>query len=190
MLFLKYTTINPYYNITCIHYLSPVIMCICHPFPVTLPNYQVRDVVCIDMKECYLASMRGQGECSPWFKRFGHPTHHLVRVAVNGKLPQNDDDISGFAQVKTFKFVSNNHPAIPVWYGKHFACRSGEGCGKAKGWMPIVLLRYLLKVGLLESVTIGEVIISLTKQTKVWLPKNRDISCAIIGKFTQGSKVE
>src|SRR5918911_4426112 len=24
----------------------------------------------------------------------------------------------------------------------------------------------------------------------VWLPKNRDISCAIIGKFTQGNKVE
>jgi hypothetical protein len=23
------------------------------------PNYQVRDVVCIDMKECYPASMRG-----------------------------------------------------------------------------------------------------------------------------------
>jgi len=42
------------------------------------PNYQVEDVVCIDMKECYPASMRGQGECSPWFKRFGHPTHHLV----------------------------------------------------------------------------------------------------------------
>jgi len=29
------------------------------------PNYQTGDVVCIDMKECYLASMRGQGECSP-----------------------------------------------------------------------------------------------------------------------------
>jgi hypothetical protein len=41
-------------------------------------NYQTGDVVCIDMKECYPASMRGQGECSPWFKRFGHPTHHLV----------------------------------------------------------------------------------------------------------------
>src|SRR5205814_3952957 len=61
---------------------------------------------------------------------------------------------------------------------------------KAKSWTPIVLLRYLLKTGILESVTIGEAIISLTKQTKVWLPKNRDISCAIIGKFTQGSKVE
>ena len=133
--------------------------------------------------------MRGQEECSPWFKQFGHPTHHLVRVAVNGELPQ-DDDITGFAQVRTFKFVPNIHPAIPVWYGKHFACRSGEGCGKTKGWTPIVLLRYLLEVGILESVTIGEAIISLTKQTKVWLPKNRDISCAIIGKFTQENKVE
>ena len=152
------------------------------------PNYQVENVICIDMKECYPASMRGQGECSPWFKRFGHPTHHLVRVAVNGELPP--DDITGFAQVRSFRFVSNIHSAIPVWYGKHFACRSGEGCGKTKGWTPIVLLRYLLEAGILESVSIGEAIISLTRQTKVWLPKNRDISCAIIGKFTQGNKVE
>ena len=107
---------------------------------------------------------------------------------MNEELPP--DDITGFAQVRSFKFVPNIHPAIPVWYGKHFACRSGEGCGKAKGWTPIVLLRYLLETDILESVTIGEAIISLTKQTKVWLLKNRDISCAIIGKFTQGSKVE
>ena len=152
------------------------------------PNYQVGDVICIDMKECYPASMRGQGECSPWFKRFGHPTHHLVQVAVNGELPP--DDITGFAPVSSFRFISNIHSAIPVWYGKHFACRSGEECGKTKGWTPIVLLRYLLEAGILESVTIGEAIISLTKQTKIWLPKNRDISCAIIGKFTQGSKIE
>ncbi|CAG8742992.1 28491_t:CDS:10, partial [Racocetra persica] len=43
--------------------------------------------------------------------------------------------------------------------------RNGEGCGKAKGWTPIVLLRYLLETDILES-------------------------CAIIGKFTQGNKVE
>ncbi|RHZ75704.1 hypothetical protein Glove_212g84 [Diversispora epigaea] len=110
--------------------------------------------------------MRGQGECTPWFNRFGHPTHHLVRVAVNGKLPQ--EDITGFAQVRSFKFASNIHPVIPVWYGKHFACRSGDGCGKEKGWVPIVLLQYLLEVGILEN----------------------DISCAIIGKFTQGGKIE
>ncbi|CAG8715499.1 1196_t:CDS:10, partial [Racocetra persica] len=78
------------------------------------------------------------------FERFGHPTHHLVRVAVNGELPK--DDITGFA--------------------KHFACQNEERCGKAKGWTPIVLLRYLLEAGILESVTIGEAIISLTKQTK------------------------
>ena len=95
------------------------------------PNYCIQDVVCIDMKACYPASMRGQGECSPWFKRFGHPTHHLVRVAVNGELPP--DDITGFVQVRSFKFTSNIHSAIPVWYGKHFACRSEEGCGKTKG---------------------------------------------------------
>ncbi|KAF0413852.1 hypothetical protein F8M41_007715 [Gigaspora margarita] len=152
------------------------------------PSYHINDVICIDMKECYPASMRGQGECASWFNRFGHPTHHLVRVAVNGKLPQ--DDITGFAQVNSFKFTSNIHPVIPVWYGKYFACCSGEGCIKNKGWAPIVLLQYLLETGILEDLTIGEAIISLTRQTKVWLPKNRNISCAIIGKFTQDGKNE
>ncbi len=64
------------------------------------------------MKECYPASMHGQEECSPWFKQFGHLTHHFVRVAVNGELPP--DDITGFAQVSSFRFVSNIHSAIPV----------------------------------------------------------------------------
>ncbi|CAG8833559.1 31001_t:CDS:2, partial [Gigaspora margarita] len=126
------------------------------------PNYHINDIICIDMKECYPASMRGQRECATWFNRFGHPIHHLVRVAVNGKLPK--DDITGFAQVRSFKFAPNIHPVIPVWYGKHFACR--------------------------EDLTVGEVIISLTKQTKVWLPNNQDISCAIIDKFIQGSKID
>ncbi|CAG8628278.1 23350_t:CDS:10, partial [Racocetra persica] len=129
------------------------------------PNYQVKEVVCIDIKEYYPASMYGQGECLPWFKLFGHPTHHLVRVAVNGKLPQ--DDITRFVQIRSFKFVLYIHPAIPVWYGKHFACQSGEECGKVKGWTPIVLLRYLLEADILKSVTIGEAIISLTKQKNV-----------------------
>ncbi|GES83363.1 hypothetical protein GLOIN_2v1848952 [Rhizophagus clarus] len=92
------------------------------------PTPAIEDVICIDMKECYPAT-------------------------VNGELPS--DDITGFAQVRSFRFVSNIHSAIPVWYGKHFACRSGEGCGKTKGWTPIVLLRYLLEAGILESVTIG-----------------------------------
>ncbi|CAG8675940.1 979_t:CDS:10 [Cetraspora pellucida] len=105
------------------------------------PDYHVNDVICIDMKECYPASMRGQGECTPWFNRFGHPIHYLVRVAVNGELPE--DDITRFVQI-----------------------------------------------GILESVTNKEAIISLTKQTKVWLPRSQDISCAIIGKFTQGGKID
>ncbi|CAG8836097.1 18708_t:CDS:10, partial [Gigaspora margarita] len=55
------------------------------------------------------------------FNRFGHPTHHLVQVAVNGKLPK--DNITGFAQVRSFKFAPNIHLVILVWYRKHFACR-------------------------------------------------------------------
>ncbi|CAG8818581.1 32452_t:CDS:2, partial [Racocetra persica] len=76
------------------------------------PDYHVNDIVCIDTKEYYPASMRGQGECTPWFNRFGHPTHYLVRVAVNGELPE--DDITGFAQIRSFKFASNIHSVIPV----------------------------------------------------------------------------
>ncbi|GBC00886.1 hypothetical protein RclHR1_00040037 [Rhizophagus clarus] len=66
----------------------------------------------------------------------------------------------------------------------------GKGCKKTKDWAPIVLLRYLLERNILESITIGEAIISLDQQRKVWLPDNRDISCAIIGKFTQGIKAD
>ncbi|CAG8695958.1 18005_t:CDS:2, partial [Cetraspora pellucida] len=71
------------------------------------PSYHINNVVCIDIKECYPA------------------------IAVNGKLPKND--ITGFAQINSFKFASNIHPVISVWYGKHFACRSGDGCVKSKG---------------------------------------------------------
>ncbi|CAG8672800.1 3262_t:CDS:2, partial [Racocetra persica] len=61
--------------------------------------------------------LRGQGEYTPWFNRFGHPTHYLVQVVVNGELPE--DDITGFAQWRR------------MW--------------ERKGWASIVLLRYLLE---------------------------------------------
>ncbi|CAG8624856.1 15462_t:CDS:2, partial [Cetraspora pellucida] len=73
------------------------------------------------------------------------PTISATELAVNGKLPKNDT--TGFAQIKSFKFASNIHPVILVWYGKHFACQSGDGCVKSKGWAPIVFLRYLLETG-------------------------------------------
>ncbi|CAG8844406.1 27819_t:CDS:1, partial [Racocetra persica] len=94
-------------------------------------DYHVNDVVFIDMKECYLASMRGKGEYTPWFNRFGYPSHYLVRVVVNEELPE--DDIAGFAHIRSFKFASNIYSVIPIWYRKHFACRSGEGYEKEKG---------------------------------------------------------
>ncbi|CAG8789026.1 17914_t:CDS:2, partial [Racocetra persica] len=149
---------------------------------------KINDVIrqaCVEHRH---ASMQGQGEYAPWFNRFRHPTHHLVRVAVNRKLPK--DDITGFAQIRSFKFAPNIYPVIPVWYGKHFASQNGKGCVKSKEWALIVLLQYLLETGILEDLTIREVIISLTQQTKVWLPENRDISCAIIDKFTQGGKID
>jgi hypothetical protein len=64
---------------------------------VGMQNIIINYVICIDMKACYPASMQSMGECNPWFKRLGHPTHQLERVSVNGKLLK--DDITGFAQI-------------------------------------------------------------------------------------------
>ena len=58
--------------------------------------YDTRDVVSIDMKACYPASFQGMGETKPYFERFGHPTHHITRVAINGALPR--DLGTGFAE--------------------------------------------------------------------------------------------
>ena len=40
----------------------------------------------------------------------------------------------------------------------------------------------------MKSLKVGEAMISLGKQTDVWLPEDLNQGCAIIGKFTQGSK--
>ncbi|CAG8628717.1 23401_t:CDS:10 [Gigaspora margarita] len=150
--------------------------------------YPISEKINNNIKRACVEHGHGQEEYAPWFNQFGYPTYHLVQVAVNGKLPK--DDITGFAQVRSFKFAPNIHPVIPVWYGKHFACQGRDGCIKEKGWAPIVLLQYLLGAGILEDLTVREVIISLTKQTKVWLLNNQDISCVIIDKFIQGSKID
>ncbi|CAG8726894.1 45370_t:CDS:2 [Gigaspora margarita] len=110
-------------------------------------NWQYQENIINKEKKSILLESLKVVDLAEQFNRFGHPIHHLVRVAVNGKLPK--DDITGFAQIRSFKFAPNIHLVILVWYGKHFACR--------------------------EDLTVGE-------QTKVWLPNNRDISCAIIDK--------
>ena len=50
-------------------------------------GYNTREVTSIDMKACYPASFQGMGEAKPYFDRFGHPTHRMTRVAINGPLP-------------------------------------------------------------------------------------------------------
>ena len=72
-------------------------------------NYHMREVVSIDMKACYLASFRGMGEAKPYFERFGHPTHRMVRVAINGALPK--DIGTGLAEVQEWE---SHHPRL-VW---------------------------------------------------------------------------
>ena len=76
-------------------------------------NYDTRDVVSIDMKACYPASFQGMGEAKPYFERFGHPSHHITRVAINGALPR--DIGTGFAEVQEWEFEANCHPVIPAW---------------------------------------------------------------------------
>ena len=134
-------------------------------------SYKVEDVVCIDMKSCYPAK--------PCYERFGHPTNRMVRVAINayGALPA--DISTGFAEIQEWEFEEKLHPVIQALYGKHFA---------DKGWAPTALLSFLTEAGILKSLKVGEAIISLGKQTDVWLPEDRDQGCAIIGKFTHGNK--
>ncbi|MEW8689317.1 MAG: hypothetical protein AB2556_26135 [Candidatus Thiodiazotropha sp.] len=52
-------------------------------------GYDTRKVVSIDMKASYPASFQGMGEANPYFERFGHPTHRMVRIAINGALPKD-----------------------------------------------------------------------------------------------------
>lgn len=68
---------------------------------------------------------------------------------------------------------------IQAWDGRHFA---------DKGWVPTALLSFLTEPGVLKSLKVVEAISSFSKQTDAWLPEDRDQGCAIIGKFTQGSK--
>ena len=141
-------------------------------------DYDTRDVVSIDMKACYPASFQGEGEAKPYFEQFGHPSHRMTRVAINGPLPR--DIGTGFAEVQEWEFA-DCHPVIPAWFGKHFA---------DAGWAPTQLLAFLKESGLLKSLKVREAIIAFEKQTEVWLPEDRNQGCSIIGKFTQGSKAD
>ncbi|MEW8688816.1 MAG: hypothetical protein AB2556_23610, partial [Candidatus Thiodiazotropha sp.] len=71
-------------------------------------GYDTREVVSIDMKACYPASFQGMGEAKPYFERFGHPTHRMVRVAINGALPK--DIGTGFAEIQEWEFDATCHP--------------------------------------------------------------------------------
>jgi len=95
-----------------------------------LIDYNMRDVASIDMKACYPASFQGEGDAKPYFERFGHPTHRMTRVAINGPLPQ--DIGTGFAEVQKWEF-NDYHPVIPAWFGKHFA---------EHGWAPTPCLLF------------------------------------------------
>ena len=89
-------------------------------------DYNTREVVSIDTA-CYPASFQGMGEAKPYFERFGHPTHRMTRVAINGDLPE--DIGTGFAEVQEWEFAADCHPVIRAWFGEHFADASG-------GWAP------------------------------------------------------
>ena len=60
-------------------------------------KYDRERMISVDMVACYPASFLGYGECTEYFKRFGHTTHEMTRVAINGSLP--DFDLTGLACV-------------------------------------------------------------------------------------------
>ncbi|MEW8689024.1 MAG: hypothetical protein AB2556_24660 [Candidatus Thiodiazotropha sp.] len=119
-------------------------------------GYDTREVVRIDVKACYPASFQGMGEANPCFEQFGHPTHRMVRIAINGALPK--DIGTGFAEIQEREFDATCHPVIPAWFGRHFA----DCC-----WAPTQLLAYLIESGLLKSLKVWEGIISLKTQKDV-----------------------
>lgn len=51
-------------------------------------NYNVEQIVSIDMKTYYPESFQSKGEATPYFERFGHPRHQMTRLSINGPLPQ------------------------------------------------------------------------------------------------------
>ena len=112
-------------------------------------DYDTRDVVSIDMKACYPASFQGMGETKPYFERFGQPTHHMTRVAINGAVPR--DVGTGFAEVQEWEYEATCHPVIPAWFGRHFA---------DVGWAPTLLLVFLVESGLLKTLKVREAIVS------------------------------
>ena len=131
------------------------------------------------MHSSYPASFMGKGEAVPWFQHFGQPRHRMTRVAVDGSMPDNIG--TGFTQVRAWQFAKGLHPVIGAWFSSHF---------QEKKWMPTVLLAYMVETGLLTKLEITEAIVAFEKQTEVWLPDSRDQACSVIGKFTQGAKVD
>ena len=126
-------------------------------------DYDTRDVVRIDMKAFYPASFQGMDEAKPYFERFGHPTHHMTRVAINDALPR--DVGTGFAEVQEWEFEATCHPVIPARFGRHFA---------DAGLAPTPLLVFLVESGLLKTLKVREAIVSFGRQSEVWLPDGRD----------------
>ncbi|MEW8689288.1 MAG: hypothetical protein AB2556_25990 [Candidatus Thiodiazotropha sp.] len=119
-------------------------------------GYDTEDIITMDTRACYPASFQGMGEVKPYFERFGHPTHRMTRVAINGALPK--DIGTGFAESE-----ATCHPVIPTWFGRHFADASG-------GWAPTQPFAYLTVSGLLRFLKVREAIVSLKTQRDVWLP--------------------
>ena len=69
---------------------------------------------------------------------------------------------------------------MAAWFGSHFQERQ---------WAPTQLLAYLIETGILAYLE-AEAIIAFKSQKEVWLPDSRDQACAVISKFTQGSKAD
>ena len=124
-------------------------------------DYDMREVISIDMKACYPASFLGEGEAKPYFECFGHPTHRMTRVSMY-QCPRHWPRLCPGPWVG----IQQQRPSChPTWFGRHFTDATNGG------WAPTPLLTYMAESGLLKCLKVLEAIIAFKKETKVWLPK-------------------
>ena len=70
--------------------------------------YDVRKYVSLDMKHCYPAGFKGVGDCSEYYKAFGHLDAQFFRVSLNGEFPSKD--FNGFVKISKWALKPNLHP--------------------------------------------------------------------------------
>ena len=117
------------------------------------------------MKACYPSSFQGKGGVKSYF--------------TSTEISQNIG--KGFAEIRKWEFKQGIHPVIQTWYGKHF---------EEHTWAPTFLLVYILESSMFSRLQIRKVIVVFKTQKEGSILADRDQGCSVIGKFTQGRRIE